>query len=222
MIDVTEAYLERWKLAEEGEDAPNPLGWVVMASKLNEGALNHRDLSREEAIDRLNVAYGKMMAKFEALDEDSWGNLMVSHVFSGPVPAFCYPAFHIMDYGVHTWDMKWGLGEKDGRLEERTAGVLVPYMFIIWQYSVDQEAAAGKELTYGIDVGGDWGGKWLVKVKDGQMTYEGVENLDDAEAVLSFDDPSEMVLTTYQRFDGGEESGDAEVIEDVRNIYFPI
>jgi hypothetical protein len=95
-------------------------------------------------------------------------------------------------------------------------------MFIIWQYSVDQEAAAGKELTYGIDVGGDWGGKWLVKVKDGQMTYEGVENLDDAEAVLSFDDPSEMVLTTYQRFDGGEESGDAEVIEDVRNIYFPI
>lgn len=222
MIDVTEAYLERWELAEKGAEAPNPLGWVVMANTLNDGALAHRSLSRDEAIERLNTAYNNMMEKFEALDEESWNGLMVSHVFSGPVPAFCYPAFHIMDYGVHTWDMKWGLGDKDGQLEERTAGVLIPYMFIIWQYSVDQEEAAGKELAYGIDVDGDWGGKWLIKVKDGQMTYEGVEDLSDAQAVISFDNPSDMVLTTYQRFAGGETSGDPDVIEDARNIYFPI
>jgi uncharacterized protein (TIGR03083 family) len=222
MIDVTEGYLGRWELAEKGEQAPDGLGWVVMASTLNEGALSHRNLPREEAIERLNAAYNKMMSKFEALDEDSWNNLMVSHVFSGPVPAFCYPAFHIMDYGVHTWDMNWGLGDKDVRLEERTAGVLVPYMFIIWQYSVDQEAAAGKELSYGIDVGGDWGGKWLINVKDGQMSYEGVEELSDADAVIHFDHPSDMVLTTYQRFDGGETSGDPATIETARSIYFPI
>lgn len=222
MIDVTEAYLGRWALAEKDEQAPDGLGWVVMASKLNEGALSHRDLSRDEAISRLNAAYDNMMGKFDALDENTWGNLMVSHVFSGPVPAFCYPAFHIMDYGVHTWDMNWGLGDKDAQLDERTAGVLVPYMFIIWQYSVDQEKAKGVDIQYGIDVGGEWGGKWLIKVKDGQMSYEGVDDLSDAQAVFHFDHPSEMVLTTYQRFDGGEESGDPDVIEKARSIYFPI
>ena len=35
-----------------------------------------------------------------------------------------YPAFHVMDYGVHTWDMKWGLGQKTAKLDERTAGEL--------------------------------------------------------------------------------------------------
>jgi hypothetical protein len=108
------------------------------------------------------------------------------------------------------------------QLEERTAGVLIPYMFIIWQYSVDQEKSEGVDIKYGIDVDGEWGGKWLISVKDGQMSYEGVEDLSDAEAVFHFDNPSDMVLTTYQRFEGGEESGDPEVIEAARTIYFPI
>jgi uncharacterized protein (TIGR03083 family) len=222
MIDVTEGYLGRWELAEKGADAPDALGWVVMSSTLNEGALSHRNLSRDEAIARLNAAYDKMIGKFEALDEEAWNGFMVSHVFSGPVPAFCYPAFHIMDYGVHTWDMHWGLGDKDALLDERTAGVLVPYMFIIWQYSVIQEAAAGKEVSYGIEVDGEWGGKWLISIKDGALSYEGVDDLSDAKAVIHFDNPSDMVLTTYQRFAGGETNGDPQVIQDARSMYFSI
>ena len=50
MIDVTEAYLDRWDLAKDGQPAPDGLGWVVMADKLNEGALSFRSLPREEAI----------------------------------------------------------------------------------------------------------------------------------------------------------------------------
>jgi hypothetical protein len=127
-----------------------------------------------------------------------------------------------MDYGVHTWDMHWGLGDKDALLDERTAGVLVPYMFIIWQYSVIQEAAAGKEVSYGIEVDGEWGGKWLISIKDGALSYEGVDDLSDAKAVIHFDNPSDMVLTTYQRFAGGETSGDPQVIQDARSMYFSI
>lgn len=222
MIDVTEGYLGRWDLANQGKEAPGALGWVVMASKLNEGALAFRDLSRDEAIARLNAAYDKMIAHFEALDENAWNNFMVSHVFSGPVPAFCYPAFQIMDYGVHTWDMHWGLGEKDALLDERTAGVLVPYMFVIWQYSVDQEKAKGVDITYGVKVGGEWGGTWKCKVKDGQFTYEATDDLSDAQAVFHFAHPSDMVLTTYQRFPGGEATGDPDVIEKARSVFFSI
>jgi hypothetical protein len=222
MIDVSEGYLARWDLALQGKEAPAPLGWVVMSSELNKGALAHRSLSREDAIARLKAASDKLMAKFENLSEQDWGSFMVSHVFSGPTPAFCYPAFQIMDYGVHTWDMHWGLGDKDAKLDARTAGVLVPYMFIIWQYSVDQDAAKGVDITYGVKVDGEWGGQWKLGVKDGQFSYAAADDLSDAQAVFSFGHPSDMVLTTYQRFPGGETSGDPEVIKKARSVFFTI
>lgn len=221
MIDVTEAYLERWEMARNGE-LPGGLGWAVMAEELNKGALAKRDLSREEAIERLKTASDKMMAIFEDMSEDEWSNFMVSHVFSGPTPAFCYPAFQIMDYGVHTWDMHWGLGDQDRQIDERTAGVLLPYMFIIWQYSVDQEAAEGVDINYGIQVDGEWGGQWRATVKDGQFSYEPADDLSDAQALFHFKHPSDLVLTTYQRIQGGETSGDPEVIDKARSVFFHI
>ena len=113
MIDVTEGYLARWDIAQKGKEAPTPLGWEVMADELNNGALGFRTLSRDEAIARLKSDSDKLMEIFEGLTEEEWNNFMVSHVFSGPTPAFCFPAFQIMDYGVHTWDMHWGLGDKE-------------------------------------------------------------------------------------------------------------
>jgi uncharacterized protein (TIGR03083 family) len=222
MIDVTEGYLARWEVARSGAEAPAALGFGVMAEELNKGALAFRNLPREEAIARLKSGADKLMETFENLDEQQWGGFMVPHIFAGSLPTFCYPAFQIMDYGVHSWDMRWGLGDKDGVLDERTAGVLVPYMFILWQGTVDQEAAKGVDITYGIEVGGEWGGKWKVRVKDGQFTYEATDDLSDAQAVFHFDHPSDMVLTTYQRMQGGEATGDPEVIEKVRNLFFAI
>lgn len=222
MIDVTEGYLKRWDMADSGEEPPAALGWVVMASELNEGALAFRSLSRDEAIARLKKASDELMRRFEGLDEDAWNNFMIAHIFSGPVPAFCYPAFQIMDYSVHSWDMHWGLGKKDEMLEERSAGVLVPYMFIINQYSVDQDEAKGVDMTYGVQVDGEWGGKWLAHVKDGQFSYEGTDDLSAAQAVFHFKHPSDMVLTTYQRFMGGEASGDLAVIDKARSVFFSI
>lgn len=221
MIDVTEAYLERWEMARNGE-LPDGIGWTVMAEELNKGALAKRELPREEAIARLKTASDKMMAIFEDMSEEEWGNFMVSHVFSGPTPAFCYPAFQIMDYGVHTWDMHWGLGDQDRQLDERTAGVLLPYMFIIWQYSVDQEAAKGVDINYGIKVDGEWGGQWRATVRDGQFSYEPAEDLSDAQAMFHFKHPSDLVLTTYQRIQGGKTSGDPEVIDKARSVFFHI
>ncbi len=221
MIDVTEGYLARWDMARKDE-RPDGRGWLVMASDLNTGALAHRSLPREEAIARLKASSDKLLATFEGLDEEQWNSFMVSHVFSGPTPAFCYPAFQLMDYGVHTWDMHWGLGDKDAKLDERTAGLLMPYMFIVWQYSVNQEAAKGVDITYGIKVDGEWGGQWKLSVKDGQLSYAPADDLSDAQAVFHYKHPSDMVLTTYQRFQGGEATGDPEVIDKVNHLFFQI
>ncbi len=221
MIDVTEGYLSRWDIAHKGE-AADALGWQVMSERLNENAQAFRSLSREEAISRLKADSDTMLTIFEALTPDEWANFMVTHPYTGPTPAFCYPAFQVMDYGVHTWDMKWGLGEKFGELDERTAGVLVPYMFIIMQSTVDQESAKGVDAEFGIKVDGEWGGQWRVTIKDGTYTYKPTDNLDGVQAIFHFKNASDFVLTTYQRFPGGETSGDPKVIEQIRHLFFRI
>jgi len=140
----------------------------------------------------------------------------------GPLPTLFYPVFHIMDYGVHTWDMKWGLGQKDAQLDERTAGVLVPYMFILMQSTVDADSAKGLDITYGIKVDGEYGGQWRVQVKDGKYTYEPADNLEGTQAIFHFKNASEFVLTTFQRIEGGEATGDPKVIDQVRHLFFRI
>jgi uncharacterized protein (TIGR03083 family) len=221
MIDVTEGYLTGWDMARKGETG-TALGWEVMSESLNEHAQAFRSLPRQEAIARLKADSDKMFAIFEALTPEEWSGFNVHHPYSGPVTAFCYPAFQIMDYGVHTWDMKWGLGDKTGKLDERTAGVLVPYMFIVMQYSVDQEAAKGIDTEFGVKVDGEWGGQWRVTVKDGTYSYKPADNLDGVKAVFHFKNASDFVLTTYQRFPGGETSGDPKVVDQIRHLFFRI
>ena len=156
------------------------------------------------------------------LTADQWGGFNVTHVFMGPLPMFFYPAFQIMDYGVHSWDIRWGLGDKQGKLDERTAGVLVPYMFILMQSTVDQEAAAGVDIEYGVVVDGEWGGAWRVQVKDGQFSYAAADDVATLPAVLHYGDASEFVLTTFGRIEGGDATGDPQVIAKARGLFFRI
>ena len=222
MIDVTEGYLTRWDMARRDDPAPAALGLPVMAQELDRVALTFRKLPRDEAISRLKSSSDRLLTIFDGLTADQWGGFTVSHVFMGPLPAFFYPAFQIMDYGVHTWDMRWGLGEKDAKLDERAAGVLVPYMLVLMQYTVDQASASGLDIEYGIIVDGDWGGQWRIHVKDGQFTYAPADDLSDVAAILHFKDASDFVLTAFQRMEGGEASGDPQAIEKVRRLYFRI
>ena len=222
MIDVAEGYLSRWESAQKNE-ARDTAGLLVMGESLNKNAQAHRSLPREEAIRRLKADYAKMMEIFEKLTAEDWSNFIVTHPYMGGLPTFFYPAFHVMDYGVHTWDMRWGLGEKDRKLDEATAGVLVPYMlFALLPSTVDQPSAQGVDVEYGIEVSGEWGGKWRATVKDGKFegkTKEG--NFENCKAVFRFD-PSDFVLTAFQRFDGGTARGEPETIDKVRKLFFRI
>ena len=222
MIDVTEGYLSRWESARKNEPRETvPL--TQMSHDLNEHAQAFRSLPREEAISRLKNDYKQMMEIFDQLTADEWNNFIVTHPFMGPLPTLLYPAFHVMDYGVHSWDMHWGLGEKDRKLDERTAGVLIPYMlYALLPSTVDQTSAKGVDVEYGIEVSGEWGGKWRVTVKDGKFEAKPEEgNFEGTKAVFSFD-PSDFVLTCFQRFDGGTARGDQDTIDTVRKLFFRI
>lgn len=222
MIDVTEGYLDRWGYAREGREI-GTRGLLVMADGLNENAQSFRRLPRAEAIARLKRDSDQMMEIFDGLTADQWSNFIVVHPYMGPLPTFLYPAFHVMDYGVHSWDVEWGLGDKDAPMDERAAGVLIPYMFgALLPSTVDQDSAKGVNADIGIIVDGEWGGKWRVKIADGKFSSEETDNLDGVQATFHFKHASDFVLTCFQRFPGGEATGDPTAIEQFRKLFFRI
>jgi uncharacterized protein (TIGR03083 family) len=223
MIDVMEGYFANWEAAKKGE-TPTPAGLNVMAETLNDHAKDFRKLPREEALARFKKDAEKLDGMLAALTPEEWaGSLLVSHPYSGPVPAGFYGTFQIMDYGVHPYDIEYGLGNKLATIDEATAGLILPFAFIFWQYQVDQKAAAGVDTQYGIDVAGPWGGKWRITVKDGKWTpAEEKGNFEGCEAVFRFDNAADLVLTFFGRYPGGSASGDPEVIHKVRHLHFSI
>jgi uncharacterized protein (TIGR03083 family) len=219
MIDVSEGYLARWEIAKKGEEA-DAKGLGVMGETLNDHALEFRSLSREDALSRLKADAQKLDDIFEALTPDEWSGFLVTHPYMGPVPAGFYPAFQIMDYAIHPYDVEYGLGDKLAEIDETSAGILIPYCHIIMQYTVDQESAKGVDCIYGIDVAGPWGGKWRVTVKDGQWSAAADEgDFKGCDALFRYT-PSDFVLTVFGRFEGGSATGDPAVIEQVRKLFF--
>jgi uncharacterized protein (TIGR03083 family) len=219
MIDVTESYLERFAGARAGKDAPPALGLPIMAQKLDEGATRFRSLSKADAIARLKTASDKMFVLFDALDEQAWSGEIVPHVYMGPLPAYFYAAFQLIDYSIHSWDIKAGLG-RDEPLSEAAAVTLIPFMLIVIQYTVDAERAAGLNTRFGIDITGPGGGKWCVNVDGTSVAFE--EGTTEGCPVVFTFKPSEFVLNTYQRMRGGTLSGDSALGERVRDLLFKI
>jgi uncharacterized protein (TIGR03083 family) len=219
MIDVTEGYLARWEIAKKGENV-DTAGLRVMGESLNDHAIEFRSLPREEALARLKQDAETMMSIFEALTPEEWTGFIVVHPYMGPVPAGWYPAFHIMDYGIHPYDIEYGLGDKLAEIDEATAGVLIPYCHVIMQYTVDEASARGVDCQYGMEVSGPWGGRWRATVKEGQWSAKPEEGtFEGCDAVFRYT-PSDFVLSVFGRFPGGSATGDPEVIDQVRRLFF--
>lgn len=221
MIDVMEGYFKNWDLAKKGADA-STAGMAVMGESLNDHALDFRKLSREEALDRFNKDAQKLDGMLQALTAEEWGNFIVMHPYGGPVPAGAYATFQIMDYAVHGYDIEYGLGNKLANIDEASAGLMLPFTFIFWSATVDQNEAAGVDMAYGVDVAGPWGGKWRCTVKDGKFAYEPEKgNFEGCDALFFFPTVQNEVLTFFGRFPGGAAEGDPAAIDKVRNLFFP-
>jgi uncharacterized protein (TIGR03083 family) len=168
MVDVTEGYLKAFEIARTGGTAPAPHGLRVMAQRLDEHAQAFRSLSQTEMMRRIRDDFARMMAVFAGLTAEEWTGFMVSHPCMGPVPAFIYPVFHLVDDGVHSWDVREGLGIQGG-LTGDTADFLVPIMFILWQSTTDLEHVGGP-ISVGIRVSGLNGGTWRIGVTESGYT----------------------------------------------------
>jgi uncharacterized protein (TIGR03083 family) len=219
MVDVTEGYLEGFRIARSGGTAPAALGLRVMAQRLDEHALAFRSRSQSEMLRRIRDDFAQMMTVFEGLTAEEWTGFMVPHPYLGPVPAFIFPVFHLVDYGVHGWDVREGLGIQSG-LTGDTADFLVPIMFILWQGTTDLDRVGTDPVSVGIRVSGRNGGTWRVSVTDGGFAYESGP-IDDLPAVFDFD-PSSLILTAYGRYNGGTTYGDQAVADRYRSLFYAI
>lgn len=219
MIDVTEGYLDRFDAARTGRQVPDALGLPIMASMLDEAATSFRSLSKEQAITRLKTASDKLYEIFDALDEKSWAGEIIPHKYMGPLPACFFAAFQLIDYSIHSWDIKVGLGREEP-LSDAAAVTLIPFMLIVWQYTVDAEQARDMKTRFGIEISGPGGGSWCVSVDGTSVSYEETATA-GCDTVFSFA-PSEFVLATYQRRRGGTASGDLALADRIRDLLFKI
>jgi uncharacterized protein (TIGR03083 family) len=218
LVDTTEEYLRGWEAARGGQPGPDPLGLAAMAENVDRGAKGLRDIPRDELLARLRSAADEMMSIFRETSDEDWGGFLVPHLYMGPLPVFFYPVFQLVDYAVHAWDIREGIG-RPHNMSGDAADLLVPVIFILWQYTIDTSKVTAPH-SVGVRVSGNNGGDTRLDISP-----EGVEfapgDISDCAAIFEFD-PATFVLTGYARMNGGTVRGDLETAAKLREIIFPI
>jgi uncharacterized protein (TIGR03083 family) len=218
LVDTTEGYFRAFETARSGAQAPQAYGLAGMHERAGAYAQAFRELSQPELMTRARADLDKMMGILEPLSEQEWTGLLVSHFYMGSVPAFIYAAGQLMDYGVHTWDIKQGAGNAHG-ISGDAADLLVPFMFIIWQSTV-MPTADLTPFTIGVRVSGRNAGEYRMSVGDQGLTYE-QGSVADLPTVLDFDAGS-LVLTTFGRMNAGTVRGGEALADRFLNLFFRI
>lgn len=217
LVDTTEGYLERFKVTREGGTPDAISGLDQMSLKADERSSVHRDLPREELLARAHTAFDTAMKMFEDLTEDEWGNLIVTHGYMGPLPAWFYPVGQLMDYGVHSWDIREGLS-MEHFLSADVADLLVPFMFVVWQATCDPSKRGDDDLQVGIKVSGRNAGNFRVTCNADGLAYE-PGDIDDLPVRLEFDSAS-LVLTAFGRVRAGTAYGDLDMAHRFGGLFF--
>ena len=184
IVDTTEAYFEAFDAARSHAETPAPYGLPGMAARVDERAQALRDVPRGDLLERLRTDLDKVMEIFEGLSAEDWTDLLVPHFYMGPLPAFFFPAFQLMDYGVHTWDVRQGTGRAHA-LPGDVADLLTPFMFVLWKYTVAGTEARPCEIGVRITSGPN-AGETRVSVGSGGMDYA-PGDLSGVQTVVEFD-----------------------------------
>ena len=218
IVDTVEGYFRAFDAAYGKAEGNPPHGLPVMHTLVDEGAKALRDIPQAELMQRLKDDAQKLQDILSPMSAEEWTGFMVTHPYMGPVPAFFYAAGQLMDFGVHSWDIRQGTSRSHG-LDGDAADLLVPFMFALWQGTVKTDEI-GEPFTVGIRVSGRNGGDYRVTLSKDGMTYEPGE-IDDLPASIEFDAGS-MVLTAFGRGNFGTIRGDFDLAERYLNAFFRI
>jgi hypothetical protein len=97
--------------------------------------------------------------------------------------------------------------------------LLVPFVFLLWWATADT-AAVDSPYSIGVRTTGQNGGETRFEVgRDGLQFASGA--IDDCRAVMEFD-PASLVLTAYNRINGGTVRGDRQLVTKFRSVFVAI
>lgn len=218
IVDTTEGYFVAFDAARSHTDVEPAYGTPGMSARVNEQALRLRSVPRAELVERLRGDFDKLMETFDSLSQEDWGGLIVPHYYMGPLPAFFYPAFQLMDYGVHSWDVRQGTGRAHG-LAGEVGDLLTPFMFVLWSATVAAREPAPLEVGIRVTSGPN-AGDTVVRIGPDGMTYE-PGDVSGVSTTLEFD-PGSFVLTAFGRSNAGTVRGDMGVADKFLNLFFRI
>jgi uncharacterized protein (TIGR03083 family) len=219
LIDTTEGYIRRFEGARAAQQVDGVAPLNQMAINADKFALEFRGQSQEELMARVHDALSTAMKMFEGVNEEDWGGFIVTHAYMGPLPAFFYPIGQLMDYGVHSWDIREGL-RMNHFMSPDAADLLVPFMFVLWQATTDVARLGGDTLQVGIRVSGRNSGTYRVTVDNDGMVYE-PGSADDLPVLIDFD-PASLVLTAFGRYRSGTPYGDISAANRFADLFFRI
>jgi uncharacterized protein (TIGR03083 family) len=219
IADTTEGYLERFETTRAGGTAEPLAPLDQMAATADKRAQALSGAPQDEQMSRLREDFSRAMKMFEEVNEQDWSNFLITHAYMGPVPAFFYPIGQLMDYGVHGWDLREGLGLPHF-LSSDAADLLVPYMFVMRQATTDVSRLGDESLQVGVRVSGRNAGTYRVTVTGEGMAYE-PGSADDLPVLIDFD-PASLVLTAFGRTCSGTPYGDLDAARKFAGLFFRI
>jgi uncharacterized protein (TIGR03083 family) len=219
LVDTTETYFISFDAARGQGSGPASVPLVDMATHVDAGAKALRDIPRADLVARCRRALETMMVTFRALTDDEWGSLLVPHKYMGPLPAFFYPAFQLVDYAVHSWDIREGTG-KPHALAGDSADMLVPLCYVLWS-ATPKVAPGAAPFQVGIRITcGANAGESVVSVSPAGVAIA-PGTVDGLPAVIEFD-PTSFVLTAFGRTNCGTVRGDVELAHRFLGGFFRI
>jgi uncharacterized protein (TIGR03083 family) len=208
LVDTTETYFVGFGAARGEGEPPPAVPLTGMARAAGDGAIQFRDMSRQELIDRNRAALDKMSGILEGLSDAEWTELMVPHKYMGPLPACVYAIFQLVDYAVHSWDIREGIGAPHA-LAADSADMLVPLAFVLWQ-STPSIPDGAEPFQIGVRItSGENAGDSIVSVSPEGVGVE-AGDVSGLPAVLEFD-PATFVLTAFGRMNAGTARGDVDL-----------
>jgi uncharacterized protein (TIGR03083 family) len=219
LIDTTETYFVGFDATRGAAEPPGPVPLRKMSVHVDQGARQFRLMDQDAVLERLRAALDKMLAITEDISEEQWGQYLVPHKYMGPLPFFFYPVFQVVDYAVHSWDIRQGTG-KAHALEARSADLLVPLCFVLWS-ATPNVGPDTKPMELGIRItsGANAGTTRVAVGGNGCTTAPGP--IDDLPCTIDFD-PASFVLTAYGRINAGTAQGDMELAHRFLGGFFRI
>lgn len=218
MVDTTAVYLNSFAAARGAAQAVGPLNVRDMSRIMDEDALAMRTVPQDELLGRLRDLLDDILRVSGELSDTEWTDLLVPHKYMGPVPACFLPICQVLDYIVHTWDIREGLGSCH-TLNADAADILVPVCFLMWQNTNDTTGVSPFSIGINVTTGPNAG------TTRADVSEEGVKftpgPVDDLEAVLEFD-PASLVLTAFGRTNTGTCRGDRQLASRFLNLFYRI